>query len=280
MLIEVLDHVMCVEYIFAITRGSIAPPIDYGTIAVIDGKSLKVTPLRIANIPPPMALFDITLPKNISDAAIDDESKLIAVLHQEGISVYTWENSSASSQPALKSFHYFEDIMPKSAVLQICFAEKGSLVVWKVSEKEEPSLLHFHLAAGNNEMEQTALETVGQSEILMISSFMQGGKVCAYSQGISGDLRQISLGSQSKILSSFPFFLPWVKVACNGDDLIAFGLSANGQLYANLRLLVKNCTSFLVTPLHLIFITTTHLLKFVHITKVEGKSLHIFSKLF
>jgi elongator complex protein 1 len=47
-------------------------------------------------------------------------------------------------------------------------------------------------------------------------------------------------------------------------------MSRNGALFANQRLLAKNCTSFLLTPAHIIFTTSQHLIKFVHITKVEG----------
>lgn len=47
-------------------------------------------------------------------------------------------------------------------------------------------------------------------------------------------------------------------------------MSRNGVLFANQRLLAKNCTSFLLTPAHIVFTTSQHLLKFVHITNVEG----------
>lgn len=51
---------------------------------------------------------------------------------------------------------------------------------------------------------------------------------------------------------------------------MAFGLSKSGALYANERVLVRNCTSFVVTPAHIIFTTTQHLLKFVHLTGSDG----------
>ncbi len=59
----------------------------------------------------------------------------------------------------------------------------------------------------------------------------------------------------------------------NSDDQginTTFRVSDNGSLYAGQRLLSKNCTSFLVTPAHLIFTTGQHLLKFVHMAPVEG----------
>ena len=48
-----------------------------------------------------------------------------------------------------------------------------------------------------------------------------------------------------------------------------FSLNSYGRLYANDRELVTNCTSFLLTPVHLILTTTQHMLKFVHLTDVE-----------
>lgn len=52
---------------------------------------------------------------------------------------------------------------------------------------------------------------------------------------------------------------------------MAFGLTRSGILYANERVLLRNCTSFVVTPAHLILTTTQHLLKFVHLTRLNGK---------
>lgn len=60
----------------------------------------------------------------------------------------------------------------------------------------------------------------------------------------------------------------------SSDDQLVntpFRVSENGSLYADQRLLSKNCTSLLVTPAHLIFTTGQHLLKFVHMASVEGK---------
>lgn len=47
-------------------------------------------------------------------------------------------------------------------------------------------------------------------------------------------------------------------------------MTKTGALYANKRVVAKNCTSFLVTPAHLLFTTSQHLLKFVHLNRVEG----------
>jgi elongator complex protein 1 len=57
---------------------------------------------------------------------------------------------------------------------------------------------------------------------------------------------------------------------------VAVGLTKSGVLYANEQMLVRNCTSFVITPAHLIFTTTQHLLKFVHLTSLDGTSISTF----
>ena len=68
-------------YNFEVCRGSVNPPHDIGLVAVIDGKILKVTPLRTKNIPPPMSFDEIELPEIALDVAINEHGSEIAVLH-------------------------------------------------------------------------------------------------------------------------------------------------------------------------------------------------------
>lgn len=75
------------EYAFAVSGGSALPPYDYGMTAVVDGKQLKLTPLRLANVPPPMALMEVELSANAVDACINRSSNCIAVLHKDAISI-------------------------------------------------------------------------------------------------------------------------------------------------------------------------------------------------
>jgi elongator complex protein 1 len=51
---------------------------------------------------------------------------------------------------------------------------------------------------------------------------------------------------------------------------LTFGLTKSGVLYANEKILVRNCTSFALTPAHLILTTTQHLLKFIHLVGIDG----------
>ena len=69
-----------------------------------------------------------------------------------------------------------------------------------------------------------------------------------------------------------------IKPSSQDGDIIglvkAFGLKKNGMLFANDHCIAKDCTSFLISENHLIFTTSQHLLKFVHLdnsTKAQGQ---------
>lgn len=86
------------------------------------------------------------------------------------------------------------------------------------------------------------------------------------------------LPPQTAIVQKFPAFAPDFRVITVDGHEIAFGLTKSGVLLANERVLVRNCTSFVLTPAHLIFTTTQHLLKFVHLTGLDGKYTHLTMK--
>ncbi|KAL8761308.1 MAG: hypothetical protein Q9184_002550 [Pyrenodesmia sp. 2 TL-2023] len=190
---ESRDKLRRFQYRFEICAGPILPPFDHGVVAVIDGKTLKVTPLRQANIPPPMSLYDITLDANASDVSIrledsaDEDSYAprfrILVLHSKGIFVYLFDVSTG--QPPSWS----QDIDP---------IEARGIAFSKLTELDSPLPLALD--------ESTAKASAG-----------------------------------------------------------VFQLTDNGSLLVNGKVLVRGCTSYLVTPSHLIFTTSQHLLKFVHI---------------
>ncbi|KAL8708632.1 MAG: hypothetical protein Q9225_007574 [Loekoesia sp. 1 TL-2023] len=182
------------QYSFDVCAGPIFPPFDYGVVAVIDGKILKVTPFRQANIPPPMSLYEISLDANANDVLVTLESTgdesgkeptfKIQVLKLGGISTYIL-NVSTMKPPVLV-------------------------------DDANHSSIEEHIAA------KVSAEADGSLPLYFAASPMDG--------------------------------VPDV-----------FKLTENGSLLANGRVLARGCTSYLVTPSHLIFTTSQHLLKFVHI---------------
>ena len=266
-----LDSINIIEYVFTTARGSTAPPQDCGVVAIVDGYTIKVTPFQTANIPPPMTLHEFKVHSNAIDVAVNGDASLIVVLHQQGISVFEWKSVAASaSGPALIGRFTFEKESPsKGSHQQVSFSEENEvLVLHRVSSGSIVKRYGFDEETGR--IEEKFSKNGPTSAISTLSSFSKGGLSSPFVQGLSGDIHNLTSGGQSFAHCKFPVQLPWVEIVPHGDDHIAFGMSSNGHLYANSRLLVKNCTSFLVTPAHLIFTTTTHLLKFVHITSVQG----------
>ncbi|KAL9038947.1 MAG: hypothetical protein Q9180_002824 [Flavoplaca navasiana] len=181
------------QYVLDVCSAPITPPTDYGVVAVIDGKILKVTPFRQANIPPPMALHDIEMAANANDVMITlrESTKpllLIKVLHPGQTSLYTLD----------------------------------------CSKSEPPQRIQE-----NGVLDQNGIDIT--------------------SEGLRLE-RPLSF-----VTSSLP--------AETGN----FKLADNGSLLFKGRLLAMGCTSYLVTPSHLIYTTSQHMLKFVHLApNLEG----------
>ena len=83
---------------FRVDRGSACPPFDYGLVAVIDGKKLKLSPLKHANTPPPIAYAEVDANENIIACAISRTCQKIAVLTHDHLYLCTWEMRQASTK--------------------------------------------------------------------------------------------------------------------------------------------------------------------------------------
>ena len=251
-----------------------SPPNDHGVVAVIDGEVIKVTPFRAANMPPPMALHEIAVGVSIKDVALNMETSSIAILHQQGISVFEWKNISASgSPPSLIGRYTFEkDEVAQSHYQQICFADDNDILALH-RHGSASFITRFGFNEDTGRMDRKAHEETHSSTIVTLSNYSVDGSTHAYAQDLVGNLHSLKSGDLSLASCNFPTVLPWVEILFDDDMQIAFGMATNGHLYANSRLLVKNCTSFLVTPVHLIFTTTTHFVKFVHVTDFNGMTI-------
>lgn len=236
-----------------------------------------MTPFKTANIPPPMALHEIEIPPNALDVAINKDATAIAVLYGEGISLFEWKSTSAASfEPELIGKITFEKLESSSGNFQqITFGGEDRILALQRND-EDDVVKTFGFNNDTGRMGEMGPVLTQASRITSISNFLQDDSTHAVLQGRHGELQSLeeddvrNMSHAIATLSS-SHILPWVEIIQHNDSHIAFGMTAHGHLYANDRQLVKNCTSFVVTPAHLIFTTTTHMLKFVHITNVNGK---------
>ena len=245
-----------------------------------------------------MAFLELNLGSNIVDVAVnviraDHPIALIGILHHDGISLYGWNlTSKPPSSPFLKWYAILSsDGFPKFMLQQLAFNGEHS---FSVLANTGDRSIYFILNQISGLIEEKLLFSgegnqglVGQVPNANPNTYLllKGTSIVSHKYLDS----HLDCTGVVQTLGLLPNSIPRVEVVSlhnvspqlhssilqNDDHLsgshIIFGLSESGLLFANDRVLARNCTSFLVTPAHLIFTTGQHLLKFVHIVGVEGR---------
>ena len=267
---------------------------------------LKLTPMKIANVPPPMAAHEIDLPENALDVTVsvqnDREPELwICVMHRCLISNYYWPIKNLATQgPYHEASTPFstaaEDVL--NVGLQVSAVSNTYFAVLQHDGTGSYGLLNYLSIKGScfydpaKEMLSPYTEGIvscgpGDAGDLLL---IRGHDDKVHLKDVNGQHKSDTLtnGFSSHIIE-FPVSSARVEAVtwCSErrestqdpslDDVnaaeitLVFSLAENGSLYVNEQCLVKNCTSFLVTARHLIFTTSQHLLKFVHLgSDAEG----------
>ncbi|KAF2833535.1 elongator complex protein 1 [Ophiobolus disseminans] len=248
--------------------GSTAPPNDFGLVASIDGLSLKLTPLRIANVPPPMALHTLLLEHKAIDVAISESGSRLAVLSDSDLTVYSLDMRKRPLPTP--TFCWRSDAIKDHSPRHVTFVGDEHLFVLTDNWTEDECCL-WRSTGETLELRGPIIEAEGVSSLLTSVDYKG-----LYTQFQSGELHQVDVNETStdlppisSLIHKFPSLASEVKIVAVEDQPLAFGLTKGGILYANDRIFVRNCTSFAVTPAHVIYTTTQHLLKFVHITDAD-----------
>lgn len=85
------ESLLDLTFVLSVTRGSTIRPHDHGIVAVIDGRTLKLTPFKYATVPPPMAFCEISVQSNILDCSISLSGEQIAILTTNSLDLYKWD---------------------------------------------------------------------------------------------------------------------------------------------------------------------------------------------
>lgn len=255
---------------FEVIRGSLTPPYDYGAVGVVDGKTLKLTPFRTANVPPPMAMFELQASSPIIDVAFSPANKFMVILHQLGVDIYEWKiKGQRSLPPSLIGNVTFTKENPdeENIPLQVAVTENG--VVHCLGFEKGPVVQSHSFDPSTGEISSNP--SIFAGSMFGFVRLTQAGSTDVLMQDALGRLHGVVNLEDELYSTRLPSQLPWSEVVDLAGNVIAVGLSRNGHLYANSRLLMKNCTSFLVTPAHLIVTTTNHMVKFIHLVEVDSK---------
>ncbi|KAI9664533.1 MAG: hypothetical protein M1821_005979 [Bathelium mastoideum] len=280
---------MDLNYAFTTAGGTTSAPNDHGLVSVIDGCNLKITPLRKANIPPPMALHEVPLLHNVADLAANHDGTAIAILDQWQLTLLKYDGKASEYSVAA---HYDIPHGPGGRLFarQSAFQEDSSIVMLFHSEKSHKDIICKVSISGDNIAIAAQLELPFAAVCLTSGSdhgsvFVESASGSVYeiknerselqgTKAINGAAVNGSGVSIHEILKvpPWPRSCPRIEVWQSGSRRIVFGLTANGSLYyaepkneGSKHQLAHSCTSFLVTQVHLLFTTSQHLLKFVHL---------------
>lgn len=264
------------EYIFTVAKGPVKPPHDHGAVAVIDGQTAKITPFRTANMPPPMSMFDLETSLSIVDIVFDQLHSLVAILHRGGLDIYQWHTKGDRSiRPKLMSKVAFDIPTIGSDSLrvpvQVCFSSSEEICVL-VRDLDELKIEAYSLTSESIQLHDV-VDLRGTDISLIASNPGLLDDIEAYAQDRAGKLYSLSRsGGLTPVALRIPAQLPWFELISIDDRTVAVGMGRNGRLYADDKLVAKNCTSFIITDAHLIFTTNNHFVKFVHLLDPQGNT--------
>jgi elongator complex protein 1 len=219
-------------------------------------------------------MYELPVSSAAVDVAFSPANTFMAILHQTGVDLYEWTTKQQKSlSPRLLGTTKFakEHLGQRLLPLQISVTETFS--VHCLCSGEGPLILAQSFDQSTGEFAPAS--TMYAGSMFGFSRLTQAISEDVVTQDALGRLHGVASQTDELYSVRHDSQLPWSEVIDLAGDIIAIGLSRNGHLYANTRLLLKNCTSFLVTPAHLIVTTTNHLLKFIHLTHVDGKHWNI-----
>ncbi|KTW29713.1 hypothetical protein T552_00920 [Pneumocystis carinii B80] len=258
------------NFSWVIISSPLSLPYDYGTIAVVDGNNLKLTPFKIANVPPPLSFKDIKLSGTPTSISISMDSNYILSLIDNKVEIIHWPlNTDLTSSPKLINKLDLTELLGDYYPRQILYLEDNIFTI--LLDTYNTSKILFFSYDLHKDFKLLNSITF-ESKIALTDAASDGKSVIA--ESIKGEVFNLFLKKDGEIdnilLFSLPLFCYCMKNIEYTKEKIVFFLSDTGKLFANDHLISNNCTSFICCKEYLIFTTTLHLVKFVKLTsKVE-----------
>ena len=241
-----------------------------------------------------MAFEELECGNNIVDVAIANREPtlvMFAVLQQASILVFQWQLKAfpipppaliASLKNGIPTAKGVRDTSPPFW-RQIVFSDTSDLFV--LGEDLGESLL-CHLRLEDQTLRpQDTFSKLSARELLSFPSVKPHSSYIVSKNGALAHVNDCLPERQSSSERKLPkeSDVVWVTLLDKYNETfqenpsrsspaqVIFALTKNGFLYANDRCLANDCSSFVVTGAHLLFTTSQHLLKLVHLAKSEGR---------
>lgn len=278
------NDVNIVDLAYKMTQGPTLEPYDNGMSMVIDGNSVCITPLALANVPPPMCYRDFQTPNNVVDVAVSLSNEVYAAINHDALilaSVPSLMDMKKGQHPTLACvFKISEFASEVDSPRQVAFINDNIVGVLLDSD----NLSRIALINVEDVTQPVIISVVDTYDkvVLLRSSFDYNHLVY---EGRDGTIMKLDTEGQGEQIAKFPQLVRDFRVKrvhnlikheidqweSESSELVAFGVTSSGKLYANETLLASAVTSIEITDSFLLFTTAQHNLQFVHLNSLDFK---------
>lgn len=250
------DKIRIIDLVLTLATGPCIKGIDNGAVMVIDGSELKFTPMAVANVPPPMAYREVELGESIVDVACDITNELVVALTNDQhiilVSVPPKGPAKVLSREPLTNYVSSEEF-----VKQVAANDKSVAVL---VDGDIQRVLIFDLGSKGQLTFTDSIDTTAKIVLIKATAEFNGWAL----EAANGVVYQIVDG-ELQTVNKFPQLCRDFELITHNDVTSAFGISANGKLFANDIQICTGVTSLKLTESHLLFTTVRNHLCFVHL---------------
>lgn len=278
------ENVNIVDLAYKMTQGPTLEPHDNGMSLVVDGNSVCITPLAMANVPPPMYYRDFETPGNVIDVAVSFSNEIFAALNRDALilaSVPSLMDMKKGQHPTVACvFKISEFASELDSPRQVAFINDSTVGVLLDSDNlSRIALINVE------DVTQPAVTTVVDTydKVVSLRSSFDYNQLVYESR--DGTIMKLDLDGQAEQVAKFPQLVRDFRVKkvhnlikheadqweSESSEMVAFGVTSSGKLYANNTLLASAVTSIEITDSFLLFTTAQHNLQFVHLNNLDFK---------
>lgn len=261
-----LNGLIMYNLCYNIASGPSVAGLDVGMSAVIDGSEVKITPLSIANIPPPMSYAELQFPSSVLDVSVAQSNQVFAALtseHNVLISSSSLVDLQNHKEPIVNSVMKVQFANESDLVKQVAFIG-SDVVAILIDSQTASSVALFNLADlcmpfAICELDRRALLMRSRSDYKTIVL-----------ECIDSSVLEISADGVVNSLSLLPALCVDVEAVVLDDEhqeTKVLGLSSSGKLYCGDVQLTSGVTSFKVTENLLAFTNAHAQLFFIHLSE-------------
>ncbi|KAG0672392.1 Elongator subunit iki3 [Maudiozyma exigua] len=282
------NSVSIVDFAHKMAQGPMLEPFDNGNSLVIDGTTVNISPLAIANCPPPMYFRDFDAPDNVIDVATSLSNEIYAAITKNELVLATilgMDELKKGNHPSivctLPKIDFSSEL---DSLRQVAFINDSTVGILIDSD----NLSRIVLIGVQDVTDPTVISIVEVYDkvLIMRSSFDYNSIVY---ETRDGSIIELDSEGQTNSITQFPEIVRDFRVkrvhnstineesqwSTESSELVAFGVTNNGKLYANKVQLTSAVTSLEITDNFLLFTTAQHNLQFVHLNSTKFQALPV-----